>query len=158
MFGFNSYGVNEYTRVGIETGVVAADPHKLIVMLYEGAIAASQSALIHMQNNAIEDKGIALSKAIMIIENGLRISLDKKVGGEIAASLDSLYEYMSNRLYMANLKNQPELVREVIQLLTELKTAWAEIANPPAPVSISANAIQELAVSGKINGLSMARG
>jgi flagellar protein FliS len=158
MFGFNSHGVNEYTRVGIETGVVAANPHKLIVMLYEGAIAASQSALIHMQNNAIADKGVALSKAIMIIENGLRISLDKKAGGEIAASLDALYEYMSNRLYMANLKNQPQLVREVIQLLTELKTAWAEIAKPPTPVSISANAIQERVITGKINSLSMAKG
>ncbi len=129
MFGFNHSGTNEYARVGLETGVVAANPHKLIIMLYEGAISTCHTAIAHMAKQDIPAKGAAISKAIMIIESGLRLSLDKKAGGEIAASLDALYAYMSDRLYIANIKNQPEHIREVIKLLLDLKSAWEAIGN-----------------------------
>jgi flagellar secretion chaperone FliS len=127
MFGLNRNGVNVYATIGMETGVLAANPNKLIIMLYEGAIKACHSAIAHMQNKDIENKGAMLSKAIMIIESGLRMSLDKKAGGEVAASLDGLYVYMSHQLTVANLRNQPELVQEVIQLLSDLKSAWEAI-------------------------------
>ena len=129
MFGTNSRGVNEYARISVETGVVAASPHRLVVMLYEGALAACSSALLHMQNGNVAEKGAALSKAIMIIDSGLRASLDQKAGGEISANLDALYAYMSNRLYIANLKNQAEPISEVMRLLGDFKAAWEAIAN-----------------------------
>ncbi len=129
MFGLNQRGVNVYAKIGIETGVLAANPHKLIIMLYEGAITACHSAIGHMQKKDILNKSAMLSKAIMIIESGLRLSLNKNAGGEIAVSLDALYAYMSGRLYSANIRNQPELVLEVIKLLTELKGAWEAIGN-----------------------------
>ncbi len=84
-------------------------------------------ALQHMKAGDIEKKGLAISKAIMIIDSGLRASLDKKVGGEIAENLDALYAYMSQRLMMANLKNQPEILEEVHSLLKDLKSAWDAI-------------------------------
>lgn len=143
MFGFNHRGTNAYATVGIETGVVAANPHKLILMLYEGAITACHNVLTHMQNNDIEAKSAALSKATMIIESGLRISLDMKTGGDIARNLDNLYEYMSHRLLIANLNNQPEFVSEVIKLLNELKGAWESIANIPSPAAASVYAAPE---------------
>ena len=129
MFGSAQNGVNAYAKIGIETGVVAASPHKLIVMLYEGAMIAVSMAAQHMKANNIAAKGLAISKAVMIIESGLRASLDKNAGGEIAQSLDSLYEYMGNRLLIANLKNQVEILDEVHGLLSELKSAWDEIGN-----------------------------
>ncbi len=129
MFGSPAKGANAYANVGIETGVAAATPHKLIVMLFDGALVAVTTALGHMRAKNIAAKGQSISKAIMIIDSGLRASLDKKVGGQIAASLDSLYEYMSNRLLVANLKNQPEILEEVHRLLTDLKGAWVEIGN-----------------------------
>lgn len=134
MFGFNR-GVNEYARVGVETGVAAANPHKLIVMLYDGAIAACHAAGLHMRNGEIAAKSASISKAIMIVESGLRISLDKKAGGEIAESLDALYGYMSDRLYFANLKNDEAAVQEVVKLLSDLKSAWEAIGNQSIPVS-----------------------
>lgn len=129
MFGLNQRGAGGYAQVGVETGVVAASPNKLIIMLYEGAISACHSSIRHMQNNDIPNKGAMLSKAILIIESGLRLSLNKTAGGEIAESLDALYSYMSNRLALANIRNQPELVQEVIKLLTDLKGAWEAIGN-----------------------------
>ncbi len=139
MFGSSARGANAYANVSLETGVAAATPHKLIVMLFDGALVAVTSAIAHMQAKNIAAKGQAISKAIMIIDSGLRASLDKKVGGQIAASLDSLYEYMSNRLLIANLKNQPEILEEVHRLLQDLKGAWVEIgvrADAPLPATM----------------------
>jgi flagellar secretion chaperone FliS len=127
MFGSNQHGINSYAKISVETGVVAASPVKLIVMLYDGAIAACHSAITHMQSKNIQQKGAMLTKAIMIIESGLRLSLDKKAGGEIAKSLDALYAYMSVQLASANVRNRPELVLEVIKLLSDLKSSWEAI-------------------------------
>jgi len=132
MFGANQSAVNVYAKIGVETGVVAANPHKLIIMLYEGAIMACRGAVRHIESNDIPLKGAMLSKAIMIIESGLRLSLDKKAGGEIAVSLDALYGYMSDRLYIANIRNQTEPVNEVIKLLSDLKSAWEAIGHAQA--------------------------
>lgn len=144
MFGSRQSGASAYANVGVETGVAAASPHKLIVMLFEGAMVAVSSALHHMQAGDIAAKGRAISQAISIIDNGLRASLDKKVGGEIALNLDALYEYMSNRLLMANLKNQPQVLEEVYELLKGLKSAWDAIAPAPgaaAPAAAQAGAV-----------------
>lgn len=131
MFGYNG-GVNAYARVGVETGVVAASPARLIVMLYEGAIAACSLAIKHMRENNYAAKSADITKAITIIDNGLRASLDKSAGGDIAQSLDRLYEYMSGRLYNANSKSDIAAVEEVIKLLKDLNEAWTALGDQTA--------------------------
>lgn len=128
MFGSTPNAAKAYATVGLETGVTSASPHKLVIMLFEGAMLAISSAIHHLQAGDTARKGEAISKAIMIIESGLRASLDKKVGGEVALNLDALYEYMGSRLLIANLKNQQNVLEEVHQLLKGLKDAWESIA------------------------------
>src|SRR4051812_8430739 len=99
MFGSIQHGANAYAKVGVETGVAAASPHHLISMLFDGALIAVAHASQHMKAGNIADKGTAISKAIMIINDGLRTSLNKTAGGEIAHRLDALYEYLSRRLF-----------------------------------------------------------
>lgn len=135
MFGSTKSGANQYATVGLETGVVAASPHKLIGMLYDGAMIAIQSAIPAMKAGDISVKGNAISKAIMIIDNGLRASLNKDIGGEIALNLDALYAYMSNRLMLANVKNQTEILEEVYGLLKDLKSAWDTIGDAGTPAT-----------------------
>lgn len=137
MFGSPHSGANAYAKVGVETGVVAASPHKLIVMLFDGALLALSTALQHMNTGNIAGKGQSISKAIAIIDSGLRASLNKEAGGEIAESLDALYEYMSNRLLLANLNNSPEQIEEVQRLLKDLKAAW-EAIDPSAAAAQAA--------------------
>ncbi|HZW14158.1 MAG TPA: flagellar export chaperone FliS [Noviherbaspirillum sp.] len=160
MFGSTRSGANAYAAVGVETGVVAASPHKLVVMLYEGAMAAIVSAKQHMQAGEIAEKGKAISKAIAIIDQGLRASLDKNVGGEVALNLDALYEYMSSRLLIANLKNQPQVLDEVFQLLKGLKDTWESITPVPGsgaqqqtPVAPRVQAYDPLAPQAKPSSL-----
>jgi flagellar protein FliS len=129
MFGYHRNGAQAYARVGLETGVNAANPHKLITMLFEGALIAILKARQHMEAGEITQKGEAISKAAAIIDSGLRASLNFETGGEIAQNMDALYAYMSRRLTEAHAKNDPAMLMEVHQLLTELKTAWDEI-NP----------------------------
>ena len=136
MFGSRHTGVHAYANVGMETGVVAASPHKLIVMLFDGALVALNTALNGIRSGNIAEKGKSISKAIMIIDSGLRAALDKKAGGEIAEGLDSLYEYMSGRLLTANINNDPAIVEEVQRLLIELRDAWNAIADTPAVTGI----------------------
>lgn len=140
MFGSPHSGASAYAKVGMETGVATASPHKLIVMLFDGALVAITTALQHMKSGNIPEKGQAISKAIMIIDSGLRASLNKDVGGQIALNLDALYAYMSDRLLAANLKNQPEILEEVHRLLGELRTAW--VAIDPATDTATAASVQ----------------
>ena len=137
MFGSTHKGASAYATVGLETGVVAASPHKLIVMLFDGALVAIRGAQAHMRAREIAKKGNAISKAIMIVENGLRASLDKEAGGQIAVSLDALYDYIGRRLLVANMTNDSAILDEVHALLADLKGAWDAIgdqqAAPAAP-------------------------
>ncbi|MDO8961160.1 MAG: flagellar export chaperone FliS [Methylophilus sp.] len=137
MFGFKSNGANVYAQMGLETGVVAASPNKLVVMLYEGAISACRNAITFMQQQDIQRKGEMISKAILIIESGLRLSLDKKAGGDIAQSLDALYAYMTQRLTVANIHNEVSAIEEVVGLLSEIKSAWEAIEHQPSPVDVA---------------------
>lgn len=125
--------ISAYQRTGVETGVESANPHKLILMLFEGAQQALANAKLHMRHNEIEKKGQMISKAIMIIDHGLKASLDMNTGGDIAPKLYSLYEYMTHRLLIANLKNDIEIINEVNGLLSELYGAWAAIDESNGP-------------------------
>ena len=140
-----STGINAYAKVGIESGVAAADPHKLILMLYEGALLAIASAKNHMQHKEVAAKGASISKAIMIIDDGLQSCLDKKAGGEVAQNLAALYDYMKQRLMLANLQNDASILDEVSRLLSELKGAWEAIrpgalTTPNTPAMLAAQA------------------
>jgi flagellar protein FliS len=137
MFGSNN-GAHSYSKVGLETGVTSASPHKLIVMLFDGALLAVRSAALHMRAGEIAKKGSAISKAINIVENGLRASLDKEAGGEIAEGLDSLYDYIARRLLSANLANDVTILDEVQALLMDLKGAWDAIGDAPAAAPAAA--------------------
>lgn len=124
------YAINAYARIGIETGVTGASSHQLILMLFDGAIQAINDAKRHMLHADIAAKGESISKAIAIINDGLKASLDVKVGGHLAQNLYALYEYMGNRLLFANVRNEPAAIDEVRHLLAELKEAWEAIGKP----------------------------
>ncbi|ABB74643.1 flagellar export chaperone FliS [Nitrosospira multiformis] len=129
MYSVPRCGVNAYARVGLETGVIAASPHKLVLMLFEGARIALASALTHTRSGQIAARGEAISKAIAIINSGLQASLDIKAGGELAQQLNALYEYMGRRLLQANVHDKPEYIEEVSGLLGELHEAWEAIGS-----------------------------
>ena len=133
----SSNSAQTYAKVGVETAVAAADSHQLIVMLFDGALLAIAKAEGFMRQGMIAEKGEAISRAIDIISNGLKASLDFSAGDELAGRLAALYDYMGVRLVHANLKNDLGALQEVSRLLGEIKSAWGEIADDPAVLSAS---------------------
>jgi flagellar protein FliS len=119
--------LNQYRQTDIQGGVISATPHQLIQMLLNGALEKVNTAKGFMSQGVVAGKGENISWAISIID-GLRVSLDKEQGGEIAENLHNLYEYMGHTLLEANIQNSIEKVDEVIALLNQIKSAWDAIA------------------------------
>ncbi|WP_168013458.1 flagellar export chaperone FliS [Halomonas salinarum] len=127
-------GAKAYARVGVESSVMSASPHQLISMLFDGAQASIRKARIHMQDGNVAEKGLAISKALDIVYNGLQSSLDAEKGGEIAERLWSLYDYVARLLIEANLRNDPERLDEASVLLESIGSAWRDIGARPSEV------------------------
>lgn len=118
--------LNQYRNVGVQSSLTDASPHRLIQMLLEGALERIHSAKGSLERRDIAGKCSLISSAISIV-GGLRASLDMEAGGEIAANLDALYEYMSRRLLEANAENDGAILDEVSKLLLEIKMGWDAI-------------------------------
>ncbi len=128
MFGSARNAISAYQKVGVDAAIEVADPHRLILLLFAGAQAAIGNARAAMKQQQIAAKGEAISKAVDIISNGLKVSLDLEQGGEIAGQLDALYDYLVLRLLRANLDNDLSALEEVAGLLEEVHGAWREIS------------------------------
>lgn len=118
--------LNQYNQMRAHSNIADATPHRLIQMLIDGALERIRSARGFMEARKTADKASQITKAVAIIE-GLQQSLDMEKGGEIAANLDALYDYMIRRLTLANLDNRIDLLDEVTHLLSEIKEAWDAI-------------------------------
>lgn len=115
-----------YHVVDIESAVHLTDPHRLIEMLFDGAIAAVMKASFALKQGDIGARGLATSRAIRIIDEGLKASLDQEVG-EMSLNLARLYDYMNDILIQANLHRNAAQYEEALTLLKELRDAWRAI-------------------------------
>jgi flagellar secretion chaperone FliS len=123
---FMGNSVAQYNQVGRVSGVTDADPHRLVLLLLEGVLGKIAMVKGLMMRKDIASKGEVIGQAIAII-GGLRASLNKEDGGELATNLDNLYEYMEQRLLTANIKNDVTMLEEVSKLLYEIKAGWESI-------------------------------
>lgn len=119
--------MKQYQSVNTNAQLVDATPHRLIQMLMEGGLTRLAQARGAMERNDVALKGTLIGKTIDIV-GGLRQGLNLEAGGEVAASLDSLYIYMTTRLVEANRKNDPTILDEVAGLLREIKSGWDGIS------------------------------
>ncbi|EWG67251.1 Flagellar protein FliS [Enterobacter sp. DC4] len=124
---YQSQGSSAYAQVSLQSQVSGATSHQLITLLFEGAHNALRRASIYFDNGNVALRGKMISKAINIIDNGLRASLDHERGLDIAADLERLYVYMSRTLLQANLRGDPDLLAHVDELLVRLADTWKEI-------------------------------
>jgi flagellar protein FliS len=119
---------NLYRQVGVETSVTNATPHQLVAMLYDGLLEAIAQARGSMAQRNAEAKGRAIGRAVRIVEEGLKGSLNTQDGGALATQLKNLYEYVSKRLTEANLRNDDAALAECVNLIQPLREAWTGIA------------------------------
>ncbi len=129
-----AYAHNAYTQARVRT---TDNPVELVIMLYDGAIdfLDKAAAAMNMQEiNPVRDVSLNgvkikyIDKSMAIIEELLN-SLNLEAGGEIALNLQQLYLYMTRELVLANVENDINKIKHVINLLKELREAWVQIKN-----------------------------
>lgn len=123
------FGLSQYQQTGAQASVEYADQHTLVTLLYNKLnekIAVAKGAIEH---GALAEKGSAIGRAIEIV-GYLQSCLDLEKGGEIARNLDSLYTYITERLFHASAKNDQSALDEVGRLINEIKSAWEAIREP----------------------------
>lgn len=118
--------VQQYANNYVETAVTEATPHKLVEMLYDGAIKNLTLMKVFMEKGDFAKKAEFSNKSLAII-NSLRAGVDLEKGGEVGENLFALYDYCYRRVLEASSQNSLEMIDEVIGHLKGLKEAWAEM-------------------------------
>jgi len=124
-----------YQSVAVHGGVAQDDPHRLVLMLMDGAMQRIAAARGCIERGDRAQKAQMLQRSLAIIDE-LRASLDPQVGGALSQNLADLYDYMGRQLIRANVEDRSSSLDEVLGLMTEIRGAWAAIgpaaAAPPA--------------------------
>lgn len=128
---------NMYNRVGVETDVLTASPHRLVSLLLEGAFDSMTQGIGAIRAGNVEIKNRSLSRAVRILDEGLKAALDLETGA-LAHDLRDLYAYMCMRLTHANLHADDAAVEECARLLQPIREAWASIAPAAAEQRVAA--------------------
>jgi flagellar secretion chaperone FliS len=122
-----------YKRVGLETSVDRADPHKLVDMLFEALLQSVGTARTALARGDIVVKCEQIVKAVRIIDEGLKPALNLEQGGDLATTLNDLYAFCVMRLTHANLRNDDAALGEVLRVISPLAQGWKQIGGQ-APV------------------------
>lgn len=138
-FAARNQSATFYAKVGLETDVQAASPHRLVAMLFDGVFDAMTQATQAIQAGNVELKGRALGRAVRILDEGLRAGLDLSAG-QLANDLRDLYGYVCTRLTQANLRSDIAAIEECQRLLSPVREAWAAISQTPAALGNTARA------------------
>ena len=123
----HSRASSAYRRVGADTSVPGADSHQLVHLLFEELLQSIANARGAMARKQIPEKCASIGRAVGILDEGLKGGLNMSAGGELAESLNSLYDYCILQLTKANALNDDTLLVEVRALLEPLAQAWQEI-------------------------------
>jgi flagellar secretion chaperone FliS len=123
----NINALKQYKSVDLRVSIESATPHHLITMLFNGAQESLAKAAGAIERKDIGLRTLQLNKATDIVMN-LKGTLNHDAGGEVAANLDRLYDYMVRCLYEANRDNDAGKVREVRDLLSQVSQGWSQIS------------------------------
>lgn len=138
---FTSFGtrsVKAYSAVGIETAVAGSNPHQLVCLLFDALQQQLTSAKCSMSAGDISGKGRAIGRAVRILEEGLKTGLDIQRGGALAGNLQRLYDYCIFKALQANLRNDPAMIDEVMQLIHPVADGWKQMGEQ---LSVTANGV-----------------
>jgi len=137
MLGYRSAAAaRQYQSIGVDTGVASASPERLVLLLLQGAEQRLATARGCLERGEIGRRGECVSRTLAILEE-LRGALDHGAGGDIAAGLDSLYDYMARRLMAANVAGDAVGLDEVRGLFTQLREGWQEMMTARAGTEVA---------------------
>lgn len=139
--GSRKQSAQTYATIGLQTEVLSASPEHLITLLYNGARAAIMQARLHLEQGNIAQRGMAISKAIDIVDSGLKASVSVEQGGELAQNLITTYEIIIHNLLHANMQADDKKLQLAEQLLAELSQAWTTSVDTQRTPSSTASSL-----------------
>ena len=122
----NHRAIESYGQVKVSTGASQSNNVELIQMLFDGLIESLSTAKGHVQHNNVGEKSKAIARASRIVL-GLQGALDFEKGGDLAANLNELYNYVTRRLLHVNARNDLKALEEIHGLMTEIRSAWETV-------------------------------
>ena len=117
---------NAYQQTSLDARAAAATPHEMVRMLLDGLLDEIERTSGFMQRRSYEDKGKSINKCLNIV-HGLSSMLDLENGGEVASSLNNLYDYCSRQLVTASVENSPPALEPIIKVITDVRAGWANL-------------------------------
>lgn len=117
--------LSAYQSVAAHCGVASADPHKLVMMLLDGALSRIAQAKVCGERGEKLERGQHLQRALAIVGE-LRASLDLSQG-PLARNLDDLYDYVSRQLLLGQVTSEPRILTGASSILVEIRGAWAAL-------------------------------
>lgn len=134
----NHRAIESYGQVKVSTGASQANNVELIQMLFDGLIESLSTAKGHIQHNNVSEKSKAIARASRIVL-GLQGALDFEKGGDLAANLNELYNYVTRRLLHVNARNDLQALEEIHSLMMEIRSAWETVPDLiPRPAVVAA--------------------
>lgn len=127
MFATAAHVSKAYSHLAVESAALGADSHQLVGMLFAGALASIGQARAALVRGDIGTKALASSRAIRVVDEGLKVAVDRSVGS-LGEQLYQLYDYCSRRLLHGHLKHDDSAYAEVAALLGEIESAWLAIS------------------------------
>lgn len=118
--------LQSYRKVSLESEITVASPHRIIQLMFAGALQRLAQSRYAIEQNDLANKGIYINKAIGII-TGLSNSLNMDEGGQIAKNLSELYDFMLRKISEANLNNDTKAIDDVCDILRTIKEGWDAI-------------------------------
>jgi flagellar protein FliS len=126
MYGNEQQDYGHYQQSDLAIQAAAANPHQLVLMLFNGLMDELVRAKSHIAARRYDRKVQSINKCIDIL-NALTSSLDFDKGGELALSLANLYDYCVYRLYDASHKLSVAHIEEVEVILGNLQDGWEKM-------------------------------
>ncbi len=117
-----------YKQVDLDARIEGASPHQLILILFDAAIAALDSAKLAIGDGDMHRKGESITRVTNIL-GGLRDSLDVGIESDLPHQLDQLYDYMQRQVFEAHLINDCQKLDEIQGLLVTVRSGWNGIAS-----------------------------
>ncbi len=115
-------GMDEYKRVQVGT----ADRVRIISLLFDGAINFLRMGREAMESGDIGTKGLCLGKATSIVGE-LSSALNMEAGGDISKNLKRLYDFVIDRIFHANMRNDKEALDMAVKVLDTIRSGWREM-------------------------------
>ena len=118
--------MQSYRKVFVESDLSVASPHRIIQMLFAGALERLAQAKCAIEQGDIAKRGLLIGKAIGIV-SGLNGSLNIDAEGDVATNLTRLYDFMIQKMSEANINNDTQAIDEVVVILKTIKEGWDAI-------------------------------